>query len=101
MPNPSRFSPIGTRLVEMLVFPSVQVLDATGPIQVFSSANDFAVESGNPPAYDLRVVTQDAESVTSSAGVGLATVPLSPIGSPVATLMIAGGPGVQAAAANP
>jgi transcriptional regulator GlxA family with amidase domain len=85
----------------MLVFPSVQLLDATGPLQVFASANDFAVEAGKPPPYDLRVVTQDAVSINASAGVGLATVPLPQIGSDVDTLMIAGGQGVKAAAANP
>jgi len=84
----------------MLVFPSVQLLDATGPLQVFASANDFAIEAGKPPPYELRVVTQDGASITASAGVGLATVPLPAIGSPVDTLVIAGGRGVDAAAAN-
>ena len=84
----------------MLVFPSVQLLDATGPIQVFATANDFAVKAGKAPPYEVRVVTQDAGIVTASAGVSLAAVPLSPIGSGVDTLMIAGGPGVEAASAN-
>jgi transcriptional regulator GlxA family with amidase domain len=84
----------------MLVFPSVQLLDATGPIQVFATANDFAVKAGKVPPYEIRVVTQDAGIVTASAGVSLAAVPLSPIGSSVDTLIIAGGPGVEAASAD-
>ena len=50
----------------MLVFPSVQLLDATGPIQVFATANDFAVKAGKGPPYEVRVVTQDAGIVTAS-----------------------------------
>jgi transcriptional regulator GlxA family with amidase domain len=84
----------------MLVFPSVQLLDVTGPIQVFASANDFAVEAGKAPPYEVRLVTQDADIVTASAGVALRAVPLSPVGSPVDTLIIAGGQGVHAASAN-
>jgi transcriptional regulator GlxA family with amidase domain len=45
-------------------------------------------------------VTQDAGIVTASAGVSLAAVALSPIGSGVDTLMSAGGPGVEAASAD-
>jgi transcriptional regulator GlxA family with amidase domain len=84
----------------MLVFPSVQLLDATGPIQVFATANDFAVKAGKAPPYEIRVVTKDAGIVTASAGVSLAAIPLSTIGSGVDTLMIAGGPGVEAASAD-
>jgi transcriptional regulator GlxA family with amidase domain len=81
----------------MLVFPSVQLLDATGPIQVFATANDFAVAAGKAAPYEIRVVAQDADTVTASAGVALAAAPLPPIGSPVDTLMVAGGQGVRAA----
>jgi transcriptional regulator GlxA family with amidase domain len=68
---------------------------------VFASANDFAAEAGQMPPYALRVVTQGGDSVTASAGLALATVPLSVPGSPVDTLVIAGGDGVAAAASDP
>jgi transcriptional regulator GlxA family with amidase domain len=97
MPKPPRFAPSGARIIETLVFPSVQLLDVTGPIQVFASANDFAAEAGTPRPYELRIVSQDTDIVTASAGVGLAAVPLPPIGSQVDTLLIAGGHGVKAA----
>ena len=84
----------------MLVFPSVQLLDATGPIQVFATANVFAAEARKVPPYEFRVVAQDADMVTTSAGLALSAIPLPPIGSPVDTLMIAGGPGVEAASAD-
>lgn len=84
----------------MLVFPSVQLLDVTGPIQVFATANDFAVEARKAPPYELRLVAQDADMVTASAGVGLAALPLPLIGSAVDTLIIAGGHGVEAASSD-
>lgn len=84
----------------MLVFPSAQLLDVTGPIQVFATANAFAAEAGKAPPYELRVVAQDTDMVTTSAGLALSAIALPPIGSPVDTLMIAGGPGVEAASAD-
>jgi transcriptional regulator GlxA family with amidase domain len=101
MPKRPRSPPTATRVIEVLAFPSVQLLDVTGPVQVFASANDFATEAGATPPYELRVVTQAGRSVTASAGVGLAAVPLPPVGSTLDTLMIAGGQGVEAAAADP
>ena len=85
----------------MLVFPSVQVLDVTGPLQVFASANEMMTERGGLAPYALRVVARDGQTVTASAGLALSTTALPPIASPLDTLMVAGGPGVEAAAADP
>src|SRR5580704_769241 len=101
MPNPPRFAPNGVRIVEFLTFPLVQLLDVTGPFQVFASANDFVLEAGGRPPYDLRVVAQSGAQVTASAGLKLWTASLPLAGTAVDTLMVAGGQGVEAAAANP
>ena len=50
----TRFAPNDVRVVELLAFPLVQLLDVTGPIQVFASANDLVLEAGGRPPYDLR-----------------------------------------------
>jgi transcriptional regulator GlxA family with amidase domain len=100
MSKQPRFPRSNGRIVEMLVFPSVQLLDVTGPIQVFASANDFAAEAGGPRPYEIRVVAEDADIVTASAGVGLTATRLPRIGSSVDTLMIAGGHGVNDASVN-
>ena len=100
MPKRPRSPPTATRVIEVLAFPSVQLLDVTGPVQVFASANDFAAEAGATPPYELRVVTQAGRSVTASAGVELAAAALPPIGAPLDTLMIAGGQGVETAVAD-
>ena len=39
--------------------PSVQLLDVTGPFQVFVSANDHVAQAGGTPPYVLRVVAKD------------------------------------------
>lgn len=55
----------GTLLVRILVFPGVRLLDVTGPIEVFTSANDFGGR------YRLSLVSPDGNEVTTSAGTRL------------------------------
>jgi transcriptional regulator GlxA family with amidase domain len=101
MPIHPRSPPNTPRIIEVLAFPAVQLLDVTGPVQVFASANDFAAETGTVPPYDVRIVAQGGQSVTASAGVALAMLPLPSCGSALDTLVIAGGAGVEAAASDP
>jgi transcriptional regulator GlxA family with amidase domain len=90
-----------SRVIEILTFPLAQLLDVTGPLQVFASANDQMVEAGAAPPYVLRVVAPNGQGVTTSAGLGIMAAPLSAVTSELDTLMIAGGQGVQAASADP
>ncbi|WP_413987714.1 GlxA family transcriptional regulator [Labrys okinawensis] len=101
MPKHPRSSPNAIRTIEVLAFPAVQLLDVTGPVQVFVSANDLVANAGGTPPYRLKLVTQGDEGVMSSAGVALTASPLSRHGEPLDTLLVAGGPGVEAAAASP
>ena len=87
-------------MIEIVAFPSVQLLDVSGPLQVFSTANDIVRESGAAPPYAPRVVAQGGE-IVASAGLGIATGRLPPVDAALDTLVIAGGEGVQAAAADP
>jgi transcriptional regulator GlxA family with amidase domain len=101
MPISPRSAPTAVRVVEVLAYPAVQLLDVTGPVQVFASANDLVAEAGGTPPYVLRVVAKGGQSVTASAGLEIAARPLPRIGAPLDTLMVAGGSGVEAAAADP
>jgi transcriptional regulator GlxA family with amidase domain len=101
MRKSTHVAPSPVRIVDLLVFPAVQVLDVTGPLQVFASANEQVTERGGSAPYALRVVARGGHSVTASAGLALATTALPPIASPIDTLIVAGGPGVDAAAADP
>jgi transcriptional regulator GlxA family with amidase domain len=106
MPKTPRFPPTRQRVarpraVEIVAFPAVQLLDVAGPLQVFATANDLAAARGAAPLYAVRVVSAGAPSVTASAGLGLAVAPLPRASTKLDTLLVAGGPGVHAAAENP
>jgi len=101
MPKPPRFLPNAIRFIDVLAYPAVQLLDVTGPVQVFASANDLVAGAGGTPPYVLRIVAQAGEDITSSAGVALATGPLTKPGEALDTLLVAGGEGAEAAAENP
>jgi transcriptional regulator GlxA family with amidase domain len=99
-PKPPRFSPNGSRLVEVVAYPAVQLLDVTGPLQVFASANAMMAKAGNAEPYRVRIVAKDSPTVEASAGVGLAVHPLPSVDSALDTLVIPGGDGVDAATAD-
>jgi transcriptional regulator GlxA family with amidase domain len=106
MSRSPRFAPNAVRVIEVLAYPAVQLLDVTGPLQVFATTNDLVTKprgaaAGRTPPYELRIVAQCGQSVMASAGLGLVADPLPPVDATVDTLMIAGGPGVEAAAADP
>lgn len=89
------------RIINVLAFPNVQVLDVTGPLQVFASANDLARQQGLPLPYAVSVIAAQAEPVMTSAGLALVAEPLPPADAPCDTLVIAGGWGVYGAAEDP
>lgn len=101
MPKSPRFSPEPIRVIDVLAFPAVQLLDVTGPVQVFASANDLVADAGSGPPYRVKVVAQGGEGATASAGVTLAAGPLTQEGEVLDTLLVAGGQGVEAAAEDP
>jgi transcriptional regulator GlxA family with amidase domain len=96
MPKNPRFTPNVPVRVEILAFPKAQLLDIAGPLQVFASANEVVRSQGGIPPY-RPVVMADEPFVTTSAGLGLVTQPLSDATSPVDTLVVSGGFGVNRA----
>lgn len=103
MPSAVPMPIAASRRIEILIFPDAQVLDATGPAQVFASANEMAGRSaryGKPPLYDIALVAETAE-VTCNSGIALRCTPLSENRSPPDTAIAAGGSGVNAACSRP
>jgi len=94
LPNP-------IRVIDVLTYPAIQVLDVTGPVQVFASANNFVADAGGTPPYRLRIVAEGGHGVTASAGVTLVAEPLTELDEPLDTLLVAGGEGAEAAIENP
>ncbi len=81
-------------MIGVVVFPDFQLLDAAGPISVFEIAARLA---GLPPA--IKVLAETAGPVRSSSGVEMFARGLKGCG-PISTLVVAGGPGVDAAATS-
>jgi len=77
--------------VWLLVFPGFLLLDATGPAQVFSTANDEAIDAGLAPPYRIHLAASGGGAVASSSGVSVLAEPLPPGGLEGATLIVSGG----------
>lgn len=55
------------RPILILAFPRAQLLDVSGPLQVFASVNELALERGQPAPYAPRIVAADAGPVETSS----------------------------------
>ena len=89
------------KIIHVLAFENAQVLDVTGPLQVFASANDLARQRGLPLPYAVNVIATQAGPVMTSAGLALLAELLPAIDQPCDTLVIAGGWGVYGVAEDP
>ncbi|WLH21779.1 DJ-1/PfpI family protein [Pseudomonas sp. FP215] len=89
------------KIIHVLAFENVQVLDVTGPLQVFASANDLARQRGLSLPYAVNVIATQAGPVMTSAGLALLAEALPAIEQPCDTLVIAGGWGVYGVAEDP
>ncbi|MET9434938.1 DJ-1/PfpI family protein [Streptomyces sp. NPDC006551] len=80
MPTPHR--------VVIAVFPDVDLLDVTGPAEVFALANR---EAGDRAAYTVRLAGPDDGPVVTSAGVRLlADMAFAEVGAAVDTMLVPG-----------
>jgi len=83
------------RRIAFLIYPNFQLLDATGPLVAFETAERY-----KPGFYDWKFVAAAPGSIASSAGVSLDAAPFGS-SSAIDTLVIAGGWGCQTAAQCP
>ena len=73
--------------------PPVQVLDVTGPLEVFSNAPDYEIQLANPGRE---------RTLRTNRGVVLAdATPIADVHGPIDTLVIAGGPGAESGSYDP
>ncbi|AZO72153.1 GlxA family transcriptional regulator [Mesorhizobium sp. M1D.F.Ca.ET.043.01.1.1] len=88
------------RRIEVLAYPDVQLLDVSGPLQVFASANDFRTQAGETAAYEVVVVAASPR-IRTSAGLVLEAAALPALDAEIDTLIVPGGWGVNAACEDP
>jgi transcriptional regulator GlxA family with amidase domain len=63
--------------VSVLVYPGFELLDATGPVSVFNTANYILGQRAKLPVYGITMVSPTGGLVRSSSGVGVDTRLLS------------------------
>jgi transcriptional regulator GlxA family with amidase domain len=81
------------RKVVIIGPPPVQVLDVTGPLEVFSNAPNYEIQLANPGLE---------RTLQTNRGVVLAdATPLADVHGPIDTLVIAGGPGAECGSYDP
>lgn len=82
----------------MLAFPDVQVLDVTGPLEVFSMAGKQLQAEGSRERYRLSLVAASPGPLRCSSGLSLvADATFASLRGPIDTLLVAGGEGTRAA----
>lgn len=104
------------RRIVIAVFDRIQLLDVTGPSEVFAAADRLAAVTGvrrhadGPDAgeshrleegrYTIELASADGRPVRSSSGLLLgADAPIGDVTGPIDTLIVPGGPGVREALA--
>lgn len=91
---------MSARRVVIVAFEGMQLLDVTGPSEVFSAADRLSGEPGS--RYTVGVAAPTAGPVRASSGLCLiADQALADVAGPIDTLVVAGGVGVFAAAQDP
>jgi transcriptional regulator GlxA family with amidase domain len=89
------------RHVAVVAFPDVQVLDVTGPLEVFGRTARLLVEHGHRRdlAYSVEIVAATAGPIATSSGIKIvADRRFRDVRHTVDTLLVAGGRGARAAA---
>ncbi|WP_055585229.1 GlxA family transcriptional regulator [Peterkaempfera griseoplana] len=77
----------GPLTVTVFVFPGVRLLDVTGPIEVFASANEFGGR------YRVQIASEDGAEVITSSGTRLrADRSVDDLSGPCDLLLVPGGP---------
>lgn len=60
-----------TTTIALLLFDDCDVMDTTGPYEVFLTANRLALRRGDAEPFDVRTVSLDGAPVTAHGGLGL------------------------------
>ena len=84
------------RRVVIVTFDSAQILDVTGPLEVFSTTTRFVLAA----QYDTELVSVTGGPVRSTSGMEFNTTSLAEVAGPVDTLMVAGGRDMDDACAD-
>ena len=90
------------RTIVVLAFDGAQMLDVTGPAEVFAAAGGMFALAGGANPYDIRIVPPGGADVTTYSGlrIGVSGAVADLVG-PIDTLIIPGTPDWPTASADP
>ncbi len=90
------------RQIAILVFPGVQSLDVTGPLEVFAAAHELIGRTGREDrGYEVQIVSSDGAALRASSGLQIVPhLSFEQTPSRLDTLVLAGGHGSRAASAD-
>jgi transcriptional regulator GlxA family with amidase domain len=82
------------RRVVVLIYEGLQALDAVGPLEVFSGANELCARQGKPAPYRVEIVAPKAGPQLCESGYALvAPRAYGELRGPIDTLIVVGGNG--------
>lgn len=85
-----------TRLIDVLIFDDMNILDMAGPVQAF-----YKAQYGTRAAYGVRSVSVDGRSVRASCGIGVEAAGVLDAASAAHDLLIPGGAGTSGIQGHP
>lgn len=88
----SLLDPVTSRHIVLLVYDGFNLLDLSGPLQTFATANRLAGHVAVDPPYRLTVASAPGGLVLCGAGLSIHTEPIAATDDdPIDTLLVAGG----------
>ena len=97
-----RRSPAAAPRIAVVAYPDVQILDVTGPLEVFATASRLRGRGGlSDPRYEVEILSSRAGPLATSSGLQLvAERALGDVRGGIDTLLVAGGLGTPTAMAD-
>jgi transcriptional regulator GlxA family with amidase domain len=83
------------RRISMVAFRNVEILDVTGPLEVFALASSTLQTQGGGCGYEVEILAEQAGEVRTSSGLRLVADASWQDRNSADTLLVAGGPGVD------
>jgi transcriptional regulator GlxA family with amidase domain len=101
-PRPPRIPSSFSRQLAILIYPGVQSLDFTGPLEVFAGAQRLIEQSGRRErGYEIKLLSVDGRPLETSSGLTVTPhTSLAAAPEEIDTLIVAGGYGRRQAATD-
>src|SRR3954447_20465127 len=87
-PKGGEYDGMAARRIVAVVYPNVQVLDVTGPLEVFAMADRLA-GAGTGATYRNEVVSAAGGLTPTTSGIALDTIPMRECRGAIDTLVVA------------